>query len=74
MRAGKTYADAFGAVGGAADEGEHWADFGAVLDAEQDTLQPTHLPEGWHADHRRPAPAETSTPGPGVAGGLGGHG
>eukprot|EP01048_Picozoa_sp_COSAG05_P017798 COSAG05_NODE_2493_length_2990_cov_1.086129_3_plen_110_part_00 len=43
MRAGKTYADAFGAVGGAADEGEHWADFGAVLDAEQDTLQPTHI-------------------------------
>jgi hypothetical protein len=32
---GKTFADAFGAIGGAADEGEHWCALGKVLDAEQ---------------------------------------
>ena len=40
---GKTYADAFGGIGGAADEGQHWADLGAVLDAEQDMPQPTNI-------------------------------
>ena len=40
---GKTYADAFACIGGAASEGMHWADLGAVLDAEQDKPQPTSI-------------------------------
>lgn len=46
---GKTYADAFAGIGGAAGEGEHWADLGAVLDAEQDQPQPTSI-DGSTAD------------------------
>ena len=46
---GKTYADAFGGIGGAAAEGEHWADLGAVMDAEQDKPQPTSI-DGTSAD------------------------
>ena len=46
---GKTYADAFGGINGAADEGRHWCDLGAVLDAEQDLPQPTNI-DGSSAD------------------------